>query len=156
MNGHPNGESKILISSMTLGFLVPTFGQKGFAWQKIRLLLAGLLAGVLLTQINPSLFAEEAVFTWKDARGQVHYSNRPPEGQSATTVELNARPVTVQKNEQIYSWTDVNGKIHYGSKPPTDITVKELKADEGSLSTIHASKLRSGEQQLLRDIQDNH
>ena len=156
MNGHRNGESKILISSMTLEFFVPIFGQKGFAWQKSRLLLAGILAGILLAQTNPSLFAEEAVFTWRDDRAQVHYSNRPPEGRSATTVELNARTVTVQKTEQIYSWTDVNGKIHYGSKPPTDITVKELKADEGSLSTIHASKLRSGEQQLLRDIQDNH
>jgi hypothetical protein len=150
MNGLRSGKSKILRRSTSLWFLV--FDPHGVARQQIRILLAGLM----LIQTGSSLYAEEAVYTWKDEVGRVHYSNRPPEGRSAATVELNARPVTVQKTEHIYSWTDANGKIHYGPKPPIAATVKELKEDESSLSTIHASTLRSGEQQLLRDMQNNH
>jgi hypothetical protein len=104
-----------------------------------RLLGLGLLA-------LPSglAMAGDEVYTWKDATGRVHYGNRPPEGQAVT-------PIPVQPTDRIYSWTDAEGKVHYGAHPPPDVQAKELKEDDGSLSTIHAGKLRSGEQQLLQE-----
>ncbi len=97
--------------------------------------------------------AEDSVYTWKDASGRVHYSNRPPEGQPVEAVQLNAKPVAVQPTERIYTWTDAEGKVHYGAQPPPDIPAKELKEDDSSLSTIRSGRLRAGEQQLLRELQ---
>ncbi len=91
------------------------------------------------------------VYTWKDAAGRVHYGNRPPEGQAAEPVQLNARPVTVQPTQRIYTWTDSEGKIHYGARPPPDLPAKELREEDGSLSTIRSTEVREGERQLLRE-----
>ena len=102
---------------------------------------SGLLALLLAL---PVAQAGDDVYTWKDATGRVHYGNRPPEGQAGT-------PIPVQPTDRIYTWTDPEGKVHYGAHPPPDVPAKELKEDDGSLSTIHAGKLRSGEQQLLQE-----
>lgn len=109
--------------------------------QNCRRLSLGLgLAGLLTL---PVALAGDDAYTWKDAAGRVHYGNRPPEGQAAT-------PIPVQPSERIYTWTDSAGKVHYGAHPPADIPAKELKEEDGTLSTIHAGELRSGERQLLR------
>ncbi len=78
----------------------------------------------------------------------MHYSNRRPEGQPAEAVELNAQPVTVRPTEHIYTWTDRDGKVHYSAKPPPDVSAKELKEDDSTLSTIPLSKLRAAEREL--------
>ena len=112
-----------------------------------------VLLGALLLAL-PGGFAragDNEVYTWKDAAGRVHYGNRPPEGQAAEPVQLNAQPVTVQPTEHIYTWTDAAGKIHYGSRPPPDVPAKELKAEDSSLSTIRSTQVREGERQLLRE-----
>lgn len=114
--------------------------------------LIGLLGSLLLALQSGAGLAQDAVYTWKDAAGRVHYGNRPPEGQPAQPVDLNPKPVSVQATERIYTWTDAEGKIHYGPQPPPDIPAKELKEDDTSLSTIRSGQLRSGEQQLLRDL----
>ena len=109
--------------------------------------------GALLLAL-PGGFAcagDNEVYTWKDAAGRVHYGNRPPEGQAAEPVQLNAQPVTVQPTEHIYTWTDAEGKIHYGARPPPDIPAKELKEEDSSLSTIRSTQVREGERQLLRE-----
>ncbi len=111
------------------------------------------LAGRLLLAL-PGGFAfagDGEVYTWKDAAGRVHYGNRPPEGQAAEPVQLNAKPVTVHPTLHIYTWTDAKGKIHYGARPPPDVPAKELKEEDGSLSTIRSTQIREGEQQLLRE-----
>ncbi len=120
-------------------------GRQG-AW-----ILLGLL---LLWQPVRVVLAEGEVYTWKDATGRVHYGNRPPEGQAAQPVLLNAKPVSVQPTERIYTWTDTEGAVHYGARPPSDTEIRELKEEDSSLSTIRSSKLRPGEQQLLRELPD--
>lgn len=112
-----------------------------------------LLISLLPAQPSGLARAEDGVYTWKDAAGRVHYSNRRPEGQPAEAVELNAKPVTVRPTEHIYTWTDGEGKVHYGAKPPPDVPAKELKEDDSSLSTVRSGKLRAGEQELLRELQ---
>ena len=62
-----------------------------------------LLVSLLLAQPGHLAGAEGGVYTWKDASGRVHYSNRRPEGQPAEAVELNAKPVTVRPTERIYT-----------------------------------------------------
>lgn len=114
----------------------PNFLSRGKKYRSLSWLLALLALPVAL--------AGDEVYTWKDATGQVHYGNRPPEGQAA-------KPIPVQPSDRIYSWTDADGKVHYGAHPPSDVQAKELKADDGSLSTIHAGKLRSGERQLWQE-----
>ncbi|MDG4598129.1 MAG: DUF4124 domain-containing protein [Candidatus Contendobacter sp.] len=94
---------------------------------------------------------DDEVYTWKDATGRVHYGNRPPEGQIAEPVQLNARPVTVQPTRQIYTWTDAKGRTHYGARPPPDIPAKELKEEDSSLSTIRSARIREGERRLLHE-----
>ena len=111
---------------------------RGWRPKSLCLLLVMLPGGLVLS-------GDEA-FTWKDAAGQVHYGNRPPEGQEATRI-------SVQPSDRIYTWTDAEGRVQYGAHPPPSVTAKELKEDDGSLSTIHASKLREGEKQLLRESQ---
>ncbi len=96
---------------------------------------------------------DDAVYTWKDAAGRVHYGNRPPAGQAAEPVQLNTQPVSVQATEHIYTWTDAEGKIHYGARPPPTLPAKELKEEDSSLSTIRSTQIREGEQQLLRERQ---
>ena len=120
-----------------------------FGYQLISLLLLGTLP---LWQPAGSASAEEGVYTWKDATGRVHYGNRPPEGQAAKSVPLNAQPILIQPTERIYSWTDTEGAVHYGARPPSDAEARELKEEDGSLSTIRSSQLRPGEQQLLRKL----
>ncbi len=103
-----------------------------------------------------SAFAGDGeVYTWKDTAGRVHYGNRPPEGQAAEPVQLNAKPVSVQPTEHIYTWTDAEGRIHYAARPPPNIPAKELKEEDGSLSLIHSGKLREGEEQLLQNLQQD-
>lgn len=112
------------------------------------------LPGVALLLALPGglVFAGDSeVYTWKDAAGRVHYGNRLPEGQAAEPVQLNARPVTVQPTQHIYTWTDPEGKIHYGAQPPPDVPAKELREEDGSLSTIRSTEVREGERQLLRE-----
>ncbi len=111
-----------------------------------------LLGLLLLWQPVRVVLAEGEVYTWKDATGRVHYGSRPPEGQAAEPVPLNARPLSVQSAERIYSWTDAEGAIHYGARPPPDTEARELKEEDSSLSTIRSGKLRPGEQQLLREL----
>ncbi|MGB5063944.1 MAG: DUF4124 domain-containing protein [Candidatus Competibacter sp.] len=111
-----------------------------------------LLGLLLLWQPVRVVLAEGEVYTWKDAAGRVHYGNHPPEGQAAQPVLLNADPVSVQPTERIYTWTDTEGAVHYGARPPSDTEIRELKEEDGSLSTIRSSKLRPGEQQLLREL----
>lgn len=112
-----------------------------------------LLVSLLLAQPGHLAGAEGGVYTWKDASGRVHYSNRRPEGQPAETVELNAKPVTVQPTERIYTWTDREGKVHYGAKPPPDTPAKELKEDDSSLSTVPFGKPSAAEQDSVRELQ---
>jgi hypothetical protein len=113
-----------------------------------------LTAAGWLTVAGVALGGEGTVYTWKDAGGRVHYSNRPPpEGQPATPVELNAKPVKVQPTERIYTWTDAEGRIHYGPQPPPDVPAKELREDDSSLSTIRPGPLRPGEQQRWQELQ---
>ncbi|MCB1778273.1 MAG: DUF4124 domain-containing protein [Candidatus Competibacteraceae bacterium] len=92
------------------------------------------------------VLASDAAYTWKDADGQVHFGNRPPEGQTAT-------PIPIESSDRIYSWTNAEGEVQYGAHPPPDAVTRELTEEEGSLSTIHAGKLRQGEKQLLREWQ---
>lgn len=99
---------------------------------------------LLLTLPVGFALAGDEAYTWKDAKGQVHFGNRPPDGQTAT-------PLHVEPSDRIYSWTDAEGKVQYGAYPPVDVVAKELKEGDGSLSTIHAGKLRRGEKQLLRE-----
>ncbi|MDG4553316.1 MAG: DUF4124 domain-containing protein [Candidatus Competibacter sp.] len=113
-----------------------------------------LLGLSLLWQPVRVVLAEGEVYTWKDAAGRVHYGSHPPEGQAAQPVLLNASPVSVQPTERIYTWTDTEGAVHYGARPPSDTEIRELKEEDGSLSTIRSSKLRPGEQQLLRELPD--
>jgi hypothetical protein len=115
----------------------------------------GWLGALLLALPGGFARAEDGeVYTWKDAAGRVHYGNRPPEGQVAEPVQLNARPVTVQPTRQIYTWTDAKGRTHYGARPPPDIPAKELKEEDSSLSTIRSSQIREGERRLLREQGD--
>lgn len=113
----------------------------------------GLMISLPLALSGEFALAQDTIYTWKDTAGRVHYSNRPPEDQAAQPVQLNAKPVSVQPVERIYTWADTEGKIHYGAQPPPDVPAKELKEDDGSLSTIRSSKLRAGEQQLLQELQ---
>jgi len=103
-----------------------------------------LLVALPVTLPGGFVLAGDEAYTWKDAEGQVHYGDRPPEGQTAT-------PVHVEPGDRIYSWTDAEGQVQYGAHPPPDVVTKELKEEDGSLSTIHAGKLRQGEKQLLRE-----
>ena len=112
------------------------------------------LALLLLWPPVRGVLAEGEVYTWKDATGRVHYGNRPPEGQAAESVPLNTNPVSVQPTERIYTWIDTEGAVHYGARPPPDTEVREIREEDGSLSTIRSSKLRPGEQQLLRELPD--
>ncbi|QQS53867.1 MAG: DUF4124 domain-containing protein [Candidatus Competibacteraceae bacterium] len=111
-----------------------------------------LLGLLLLWQPVRVVLAEGEAYTWKDAAGRVHYGNRPPEGQAADLVPLNAQPVSVQPTERIYTWTDTEGAVHYGAQPPSDTEARELKEEDSALSTIRSGKLRPGEQQLLREL----
>lgn len=97
-----------------------------------------LLATSFMTVLvySPAQAEEEKVYTWEDASGRVHYSNRRPKGQSAETVELNTKPVVVQPTENIYTWIDGQGKVHYGAKPPADLPAKKLQEDDSTLSTV--------------------
>ncbi|HPF58101.1 MAG TPA: DUF4124 domain-containing protein [Candidatus Competibacteraceae bacterium] len=108
-------------------------------WSKLLCLLLVILPGRYA-------LADGEAFTWKDAAGRVHYGNRPPEGQEATSI-------SVQPSGRIYTWTDAEGNVQYGAHPPPHVAAKELKEDDGSLSTIHASQLREGEKQLLQKWQ---
>lgn len=112
-----------------------------------------LLVSLLLAQPGHLAGAEGGVYTWKDASGRVHYSNRRPEGQPAETVELNAKPVTVRPTERIYTWTDREGKVHYGPEPPPGVVAKELKEDDSSLSTVPSVKPSAAEQDSVRELQ---
>ena len=111
-----------------------------------------LAISLLLIQVSAFVWAEEGVYSWKDATGRVHYGNRPPLNQPATRVPLNEKPVTVQPTEHIYTWIDSTGKTHYGAKPPAGVEAKELKEDDSSLSTIHAGQLRPAEKSLLQGL----
>ena len=113
----------------------------------------GVLGGLLWLLAGGFALAEGEVYTWKDAAGRVHYGNRPPEGQAAEPVQLNAQPVSVQPTRHIYTWTDPEGKVHYGAQPPPDVPAKELKEEDSSLSTIRSTQVREGERQLLREQQ---
>ena len=110
------------------------------------------LASLLLWPTVRGVLAEEEVYTWKDAAGRVHYGNRPPEGQAAKSIPLNAKPIAVQPTERIYTWTDNEGAVHYGARPPSDTESREIKEEDGSLSTIRSSRLRPGEQRLLQEL----
>lgn len=110
------------------------------------------LPGVLLLTLSGSLALADEVYTWKDAAGRVHFGSRPPEGQIAEPLQLNAKPVSVEPTRHIYTWTDAEGKVHYGARPPPDVFAKELKEDDASLSTIRSGQLRAGEQQLLQEL----
>lgn len=90
--------------------------------------------------------AEDRAYMWKDATGRVHYGNKPPENQTVT-------PVDVSRSGSIYTWTDAEGKVHYAAKPPPNVSAKEIKEEQGSLSTIHSGELRPGEQRLLQEQQ---
>lgn len=102
--------------------------------------------GALALLVLPMALASDEAYTWKDAAGRVHYGNRPPDGQAAT-------PVDIQPTDRIYTWTDPEGKVHYGARPPPGVAAKEVKEEDGSLSTIHAGKLRAGEQKLWQELQ---
>lgn len=121
----------------------PWIGAQGLGLVGVALLLA--LPGGL------AFAGDDEVYTWKDATGRVHYGNRPPEGQAAEPVQLNAKPVIVHPTQRIYTWTDAEGKIHYGARPPPDIPAKELREEDSSLSTIRSTQVREGERQLLRE-----
>jgi hypothetical protein len=110
------------------------------------------LLGTLLLALSASLAPAEEVYTWKDAAGRVHFGNRPPEGQSAEPLQLNAKPVTIEPTRHIYTWTDDEGMVHYGARPPPDVSAKELKEDDASLSTIRSGQLRAGERRLLQEL----
>ena len=113
--------------------------------------LSGFATAVAVAAVR-GVLAEEEVYTWKDAAGRVHYGNRPPEGQAAKSVPLNAKPIAVQPTERIYTWTDNEGAVHYGARPPSDTGSQEIKEEDGSLSTIRSSRLRPGEQHLLQEL----
>lgn len=112
-----------------------------------------LLVTLLLAPPGGSAWADDGVYTWKDAAGRVHYSNRRPEGQSVEAVELNAKPVKVRPTERIYTWTDREGKVHYGPEPPAGMTAKELKEDDSSLSTVPSVKPSAAEQDSVQELQ---
>ena len=116
---------------------------------------ARLLVTLLLAPPGGSAWADDGVYTWKDAAGRVHYSNRRPEGQPVAAVELNAKPVTVRPTERIYTWTDREGKVHYGPEPPPGVTAKELKADDSSLSTVPFEKPSAAERELIRELRQD-
>lgn len=113
--------------------------------------LIGLLGIWLPTLVGSPTLADE-VYTWKDAAGRVHFGNRPPEGQATEPVQLNTQTISVQPTRHIYTWTDAEGQVHYGARPPPDVSAKELKEDDASLSTIRSGQLRAGEQRLLQEL----
>lgn len=120
-----------------------------------RLLASRLLQALglcVLTAAGSSAWAQDSVYTWKDAHGRVHYGNRLPEGQTAEPVNLNSKSLSVEPADRIYTWTDAEGKAHYGAQPPPDVQAKEVKEDDSSFSTIHSGQLREGEKKLLREI----
>lgn len=106
----------------------------------------------VLMVAGSSAGAQESVYTWKDAKGRVHYGNRLPEGQTAEPVNLNSKSISVEPADRIYTWTDAEGKAHYAAQPPPDVHAKEVKEDDSSFSTIHSGQLREGEKKLLREI----
>ncbi|MBL8259233.1 MAG: DUF4124 domain-containing protein [Candidatus Competibacteraceae bacterium] len=120
-------------------------------------MLRTLLAGSIMALSGGLSAADEGVYTWKDGAGRVHYSNRRPEGHPVETVELNAKPVTVQPTESIYTWIDDRGKVHYGAKPPANFPVKRLKEEDSSLSTVpfnpNSVDGRSDRQPAIQDLQ---
>lgn len=148
MSGLPNGVFDEPNLRLSLSLMLAQTGLAArSSWRT-----SALAIWLLLMRTGALVWAEEGVYSWKDATGRVHYSNRPPIDQPATLVPLNANPVTVQPTERIYTWTDSAGKTHYAAKPPTGVEAKELKEDDSSLSTIHSGQLRPGEETLLQEV----
>lgn len=112
-----------------------------------RFFTAGWLALVSIWSV-----AEDKVYQWTDADGQTHYGSELPEGVPGQEVDLNSQPVTVEPTDTIYMWKDNDGHVHYGDQPPPGRTAEKMEGESKFMSTIRATKVRPGEQQLLQKL----
>jgi hypothetical protein len=101
------------------------------------------------------VLAQDDVYRWQDAQGQVHYGDEPPQDSAAAPVTLNARPVRVKPPERVYTWTDAQGSVHYGERPPAAQAAETVDMESRSMSTIQGTKLRAGERALLRELEQD-
>ncbi|MCP5424733.1 MAG: DUF4124 domain-containing protein [Gammaproteobacteria bacterium] len=108
---------------------------------------------LLMTGLGLTAVAQEGVYRWQDAEGQVHYGDAPPPNGAATPATLNPEPVRVKPPEQVYTWTDAEGGVHYGERPPADQAAKTVDMDSRSMSTIQGTQFRAGERALLRELE---
>jgi hypothetical protein len=114
-----------------------------------------LISILLLVMVIPAT-AQEAVYRWTDGQGRTHYGNRPPADAKAEPVDLNPQPVTVTAGKEVYTWTDEEGHTHYGDRPSTVISAEKVDMDAIPLSTIRATEFRLGEQDLLRQLEQQN
>ena len=106
---------------------------------------------LLAMPISLTAAQEEDVYRWTDEQGSTHYSNELPDDVQAERVDLNSQPVEVTAGEHVYKWEDSEGNIHYGDQPPTDKQARKIELESKSMSTIRATAVRPGEEQLLRE-----
>lgn len=110
---------------------------------------------VLLAMAGTAL-ATEDIFKWTDAQGSTHFGNNPPAGVQAESVNLSLQPVTVTAGEKVFVWTDAEGNTHYGDHPPAKIKAEQIDTNAVPMSTIRSSGFRNGEQQLLRQLEQQN
>lgn len=116
-----------------------------------------VLIGFCLLGINPAVISGE-LYKWKDEKGVVHYSEKPPENQKAEALSLdkgaNFKPVTVNqpilmdptqalrhillvKPESFWDKNSANSKITYyfggDCVSPSNTTIREARQFHSSL-----------------------
>ncbi|MFO1430854.1 MAG: DUF4124 domain-containing protein [Candidatus Competibacteraceae bacterium] len=112
-----------------------------------------LLLLLSLVVFLPSAVAQEAIYRWQDAQGNIHYGSKPPADVRAESMGTRTQPLTVNPDESVYTWKDEKGHIHYGDHPPPGTEAKSLDTSTSPLSTIRKTEMRAGEQQLLEGTQ---
>ena len=127
----------------------------GKPWLYQENIMRGLIFLLLLIIPLLPVTGQDTVYRWKDAQGSTHYGAEPPAGVQAEPINLNAKPVTVTTGEQVYTWKDDEGNIHYGDHAPADREAAVVDMETKNLSTIRATEFRSGERDLLRQLEGN-
>jgi hypothetical protein len=115
----------------------------------MRLLVLGLLV------MTFPVAAQQEIYKWTDAQGHTHFASQPPENIPAEPLNLSPQPVTVTAGEKVYTWTDEQGNTHYGDRPPVSVQAEQLDTNAVPMSTIRATEFRSGERQLLHQLEQN-
>ena len=115
--------------------------------------MQSLLLLLILAVFLPPAVAQEAIYRWQDAQGNIHYGSKPPADVRAESMGTRTQPLTVNPDESVYTWKDEQGHIHYGDHPPPGAGAKSLDTSTSPLSTIRKTEMRAGEQQLLEGTQ---